>query len=57
LDDIPIYHIVFRFCSKIEERTRHVLSGRDVNELYDVAPVDEAVAEGDDVERTSVVEL
>ena len=43
---------------KIEDHTRSVLSGQDINEIYDtgVPVVDEAFAEGDGVERVTVVD-
>ena len=42
--------------SKIESQTRQVLSGVDINDIYEAsAPaVDEAFAEGDGVERVTV---
>ena len=46
--------IVVIVCRKIEEHTRMLLSGKDINDIYDDIVVDEATAEGDDVERTRV---
>jgi hypothetical protein len=42
--------------SKIEAQTRQVLSGKDINDLYDgeAAAVEESFAEGDGVLREQV---
>ena len=43
-------------CSKIEEQTRAVLSGKDINDIYDDGGemVEESFAEGDGVLRETV---
>lgn len=41
---------------RIEKQTRQALAGKDINDIYDPGAVDEAYAEGDGVERTTVVE-
>ena len=47
----------FLCCSKIEARTRQILTGKDINDLYDSGVVvSESVAEGEGVERIKVDE-